>query len=73
MIVNPTRWLWIASVMLVLGAVLPFLIVIKVLANTLWLSFFSYAVSVGGLFLGMIALSGVVGERRRDEEDSFGV
>jgi hypothetical protein len=72
--INPERWLWVATGLLTVGAVLPFLIVIKVVENALWLSFVSYAASVCGLFLGMIALAGTVGkQRRRDEDDQLRV
>lgn len=37
-----------------LGVVVPFLMVIRVLESTLFLNFFSFAISIVGLFLGMI-------------------
>ena len=41
-------------VLVLLGAVLPFLIVMQILKSTLFLNFFSYAVSFTGLMLGVI-------------------
>ncbi len=69
---NPSRLLRIAMVMLIAGAVLPFGMVINVLPSTLWLSFVSYIASVAGLFLGMIAIAGVSGERK-DRDEGIGV
>jgi len=38
----------------VLGAVLPFLMVLHILKSTFFLNFFSYAASLAGLILGII-------------------
>lgn len=54
---NPKKMLIIASVMLVVGAVLPFLILIHLVPSTFLLNFLSYGVSVGGLFLGTIGIA----------------
>jgi len=50
---------WIISIglfMMLLGVILPFLMVIQILESTWALNFFSYGVSISGLF---IAISGV--------------
>ena len=39
------------------GVVLPFLMVMKLLPSTFFLNFFSYGISVVGLFLGIIGAS----------------
>jgi hypothetical protein len=44
----------IGFVMVLLGAILPFLMVMQILKSTIFLNFFSYTVSVLGLFLGII-------------------
>ena len=41
-------------VLVLTGAVLPFLMVVRVIQPNLILSFLSYAASVAGLFLGLI-------------------
>ena len=41
-------------VMVLLGAILPFLMVMKILTSTMFLNFFSYTVSVAGLFMGLV-------------------
>ncbi|MCS6993443.1 MAG: hypothetical protein N2117_09300 [Anaerolineales bacterium] len=58
-----------AVVMLLLGFILPFSMMIGVLPSTFLLNFFSFAVSVAGLFTGIIALSMLVSNyrNRRDE------
>ncbi len=55
----------IGFVMVLMGAILPFLIVMKIIPSTLFLNFFSYFLSVGGLFLGIIGLAYVVQYRNR--------
>lgn len=50
----------IAVILLVLGAVLPFLMVMDVLESTFFLNFFSYACQVSGLVLGMIGTFSLV-------------
>jgi hypothetical protein len=69
--VRPNR-LFVAGLLLVVaGAVLPFLMVIGVLPSSLWLSFVSYFSSVAGLFLGLLSVAAMVGERkRRHDRDS---
>jgi membrane associated rhomboid family serine protease len=42
---------------MVLGIVLPFLIVIKLLESTFFLNFFSWGASVAGLALGMVGFA----------------
>lgn len=39
------------------GMVLPFMMVIKLLPSTFFLNFFSYGISVLGVFLGVIGVS----------------
>ena len=53
----------IAFVMVLMGAVLPFLMVIGVWQTSYLLSFTAYAVSIGGLFLGIIGAAQIVKER----------
>ena len=51
---SPWRLIAIGLVLLVLGIVIPFMILVKVLASTLFLNFFAFGASVTGLFLGVI-------------------
>jgi len=50
----------IGFVMVLLGAILPFLMIMKMLESTIFLNFFSYTVSVMGLFLGIIGSANFV-------------
>lgn len=50
---NPVRLMVIGFVGLVVGVVLPFLMVLRLIEPTFLLSFISYAASVGGMFLGL--------------------
>jgi hypothetical protein len=51
--------------LMVLGIVLPFLIVIKLLESTFFLNFFSWGASVAGLALGMVGFA-MYSRNRRD-------
>lgn len=66
--------LFVAGFLLVLaGAVLPFLMVIGLLPGSLWLSFVSYISSITGLFLGILSAAAIVEvRRRRDSGGPFG-
>ena len=54
----------IGFVLVLLGAVLPFLIVMQILESTFFLNFFAFGASLVGLFLGLIGASQYVRERR---------
>jgi len=54
---TPLRLLVIAFVLLLVGALLPFLMVIRVLEPSFALSFFSYAASFIGLVTGLIGMA----------------
>jgi hypothetical protein len=59
----------IGFVMVLLGAILPFLMVMQILESTFFLNFFSYTVSVGGLFLGIVGAAYLVRYRRRKDRE----
>ncbi len=66
---RPVRLMVIGLVGLVLGACLPFLMIIDVIQTTFFLSFFSYGASVVGLFLGLLgafSYSHIRRQKRRD-------
>jgi hypothetical protein len=54
MIPSPFKIILIGFALAVLGAVLPFLMVLHILKSTFFLNFFSYAASLAGLILGII-------------------
>ncbi len=56
-LLTPLRLIVIAFMLLVLGALLPFLMVIRVLQPSFALSFFSYALSLVGLIMGLIGVA----------------
>jgi membrane associated rhomboid family serine protease len=59
----------IGFVMVLLGAILPFLMVMQILTSTIFLNFFSYAMSVGGLMLGIVGSAYFVRTRRSKNRD----
>ena len=55
----------IGFVLVLAGAVLPFLMVLGVLPSPLWLSFIAVFSSIGGLFLGLLGAAEVAYDRWR--------
>jgi hypothetical protein len=53
MSLSPVKIILIGFFLMVLGVVLPFLMVVRVLESTFFLNFFSYTVSLVGLILGI--------------------
>ena len=51
---QPRNMILIGFVLVLIGFVVPFLIVIRVIPSTFLLNFLSYTASILGLFLGMI-------------------
>lgn len=51
---NPKLAIVIGFFLVFLGAVLPFLMVVRILEPTYFLSFLSWGATSGGLFLGLI-------------------
>jgi uncharacterized membrane protein len=54
---SPRFLLGLGLFLMILGIVLPFLIVIKVIPSTFFMNFFSWGASVAGLSLGMIGFT----------------
>ncbi len=65
-------YILIGFVMVVLGALLPALMVMQILESTFFLNFFSYAMSVAGLFLGIIGCAYYVRYHRRKNKEISG-
>jgi len=63
---DPRLILVIGFVLVLLGVVLPFLMVLRVVQPTWLLSFLSYAMSLVGLFLGAIGAIFYVRRNRKD-------
>ncbi len=64
------RLLILIGFLLVLaGAVLPFLMVLHIIPSTFFLNFFSYSASVSGLFLGIIGGALYARAARRGDDD----
>jgi hypothetical protein len=54
---SPRLLLSLGIILMLLGIILPFLILIKVLESTFFLNFFSYGASVAGLAFGTIGFA----------------
>ena len=61
----PKKLLGIGFILVLLGAVIPFLIVIKILPSTFLLNIFAFGASVIGLFLGVLGTSGLYAKRKQ--------
>ncbi len=54
---HPGRLMAIAICMMIFGVVMPFLMVLHVVASTFFLNFFSWGASVAGLSFGTIGFA----------------
>ena len=53
------QYILLGFVLVVFGAVVPFLMVLQMIAISFWLSILGYSASVIGLFLGMFGAFGI--------------
>ncbi len=51
------------------GAVLPFLILLGIIPSTFFINFLAFIVSILGIFLGVIGVATHVGEHRNKNDD----
>ncbi|GJM39859.1 MAG: hypothetical protein DHS20C20_01410 [Ardenticatenaceae bacterium] len=65
------RLIGLGFVFVLLGAVLPFLIVIRWVESTFFLNFFAFAASMVGIFLGVIGTAMYVGDSHRRRENDW--
>jgi len=65
---HPGRFIVAAVLLLLVGAVLPFLMVIQVLESSFFLNFISYIASVVGLFIGIIGVAMYVGKTKNEKK-----
>lgn len=65
------RYIAIGFLCVLTGAVLPFLIVLKLVPSTFFLNFLAFGASTVGLFLGVIGVATYVGDRRRKGRDDW--
>jgi hypothetical protein len=59
----------IGFILVLLGFLLPFLMVMKVLESTFFLNFFSFIASLLGLFLGIMGAAQMAVEARRSRDE----
>ena len=64
----PARFIILAVFLLLIGAVLPFLMVIRVVESSFFLNFVSYIASVGGLFIGVLGIAMYVGKTKNEKK-----
>ncbi len=66
---HPKPLFVIAVLLMVLGVVLPFLMVIKMVESTFFLNFLSYGSSTLGIFLGIASVAATrVKQKKRDDD-----
>ena len=53
---GPVAYMIVGGILLVVGVVVPFLMVIRVLSSTFVLNFLSFGISVTGLVLGLLGV-----------------
>jgi len=62
---SPRILVGIGFVLVVIGVVVPFLMVMKIIPSTFFLNFLSFTASVSGLIMGMYGAAMYVREHRR--------
>jgi hypothetical protein len=65
--VTPVRLIFIGILLALLGVVLPFLMVMKVIESTFFLNFFSFILSLMGVVIGVIGSAYYVRINRGDK------
>ncbi len=65
------RYIVIGFFLVLIGAVLPFLIVMRFLPSTFLLNFVAYFASVIGIFMAILGVAMYVGEERRTNKDEW--
>jgi hypothetical protein len=56
---HPKRLIGIGFLLVLAGAVIPFLMVMRIIEPGFFLSFFAYGASVAGLALALVGISGL--------------
>ena len=65
---TPGRIIILGFILSLIGLVLPFLMVLRVIDSTLFLNFAAYLTSVAGLIIGFVGMAIMVKVHRRDKE-----
>jgi cell division protein FtsW (lipid II flippase) len=65
------RFVAIGFVLVLIGAVLPFLIVLRYVPSTFTLNFLAYGTSTVGIFLAVIGVAMHVGNARKSKRDEW--
>lgn len=65
------RLIAIGFICVLVGAVLPFLMVMNIVESTFWLNFIAYTTSTAGIFLGVIGTALHVGNARSKKKRWF--
>ncbi|WP_420627748.1 hypothetical protein [Candidatus Leptofilum sp.] len=65
------RMIGVGFVLVLIGAIVPFVIVIRLVESTFFLNFIAFAASVIGIFLGVIGTAMHVGDSRRRRENDW--
>ena len=66
---QPRGMIFTAVILLLAGAILPFLMIIGVLESTFFMNFLTYIASVIGMFVGFLGIAMWVGDERRQNDD----
>jgi len=65
------RLIIVGFFLVLLGAVLPFLILLQLVPSTFFLNFLAFGASVAGIFLGVIGVATYVGKTRGSRRDDW--
>jgi membrane associated rhomboid family serine protease len=68
---RPGRLMVIGLIGLVIGVVVPFLMVLRLVESTFLLNFFAYGASIAGLFIGMLGAFSYARHEREKRRDPW--
>ena len=68
---HPKSLFVIATLLMIFGVVMPFLMVLKVVESTFFLNFLSYGSSMLGFFLGIVSMAAYrVKQKKKDDDEN---
>jgi len=68
---SPFRLIGVGAILVVIGAVLPMLMVLRIVESQMWLNFISFGSSIAGLVVGMYGLFEYQRGRETDKDNRF--
>jgi hypothetical protein len=66
---HPKTLFVIATLLMIFGVVMPFLMVLKLVESTFFLNFLSYGSQISGFFLGIVSMAASRVKQKKKDDD----